>query len=50
MSQDINKIITCDHENCPYNNEKECGKEILYVDDIECIALAESEVNNEDSN
>lgn len=43
MSQDINIIITCDHTNCSYNHEKECGKEILYVDDLECIAQAESE-------
>jgi len=43
MSQDINIIITCDHTDCPYNHEKECGKEILYVDDVGCIAQAESE-------
>lgn len=43
MSQDVNIIVTCEYKNCPYNNEKECGKEILYVDDIECIAQAESE-------
>lgn len=43
MSQDINMIITCDRKGCPYNHEKECGKEILYVDDVECIAQAESE-------
>ena len=43
MSQDVNLIITCNHENCPYNHEKECGKDILYVNDAECIAQAESE-------
>ena len=49
MSQDINLIITCDYENCPYNHEKECGKDILYVDDTECIAQVESEdKGNED--
>lgn len=43
MSQDINLIITCDYENCPYNHEKECDKDILYVDDTECMAQVESE-------
>ena len=47
MSQDINIIITCVHADCPYNHEKECGKEILYVDDLKCVAQAESEDNNE---
>ena len=36
MSQDINIIITCGYTDCPYNQEKECGKEILYVNDTEC--------------
>lgn len=44
MSQNVNLIVTCDHENCPYNHEKECGKDILYVNDPECIAQAESEL------
>lgn len=43
MNQDVNLIITCDHTDCPYNYEKECCKGILYADDIECIAQAESE-------
>lgn len=44
MSQDINLIITCSYIDCPYNHEKECGKDILYANDTECIAQAESEV------
>ena len=44
MSQDINMIITCDHTDCPYNHKKECGKEVLYVNDPERIVQAESEV------
>lgn len=43
MSQDVNIIITCNHTDCHYNHEKECGKEVLFVDDEECIAQAESE-------
>ena len=43
MSQNVNLIVICDHKNCPYNQEKECGKDILYVNDPECIAQAESE-------
>ena len=42
MSQDVNLIITCGHVDCPYNYEKECGKDILYVNDPECIVQAES--------
>ena len=49
MSQDINLIITCDYENCPYNYEKECGKDILYVDDTECIAQAESDKESDNN-
>ena len=45
MSQDINIIVTCSYIDCPYNHEKECGKDILYVNDTECIAQAESEDN-----
>ena len=41
--QDVNLIVDCDHIECPYNCEGECGKDILYVDDPECKASAESE-------
>lgn len=43
MSQDVNLIVECDHTECPYNCEGECGKDVLYVDDLECKAQAESE-------
>lgn len=43
MSQDVNIIITCNHSDCPYNHEKECGKEILYANDMECMAQADEE-------
>ena len=43
MYQDINLIITCSQIDCLYNHEKECGKEVLYVDDPECKAQAEME-------
>lgn len=50
MNQDINLIINCDRIDCPYNHEKECGKDILYVNDKECIAQSESEESDADSN
>lgn len=43
MSQDINLIVTCSQIDCPYNHEKECSKEVLYINDSECIVQAESE-------
>lgn len=43
MSQDINLIVTCSQTDCPYNHEKECGKEVLYINDSECMAQVESE-------
>lgn len=43
MSQDVNMIIICNHMDCPYNHEKECGKEVLYINDAECYAQVESE-------
>lgn len=45
MSQDINIIVTCDYEDCPYNHEKECGKDILYVNDSECPVISEDKVS-----
>lgn len=45
MSQDINLVVTCSRIDCPYNHEKECGKEILYIDDPECVAQAEKEAS-----
>lgn len=43
MAQNVNMIIDCDYTSCPYNYEHECGKDVLYVDDSECIAQKESE-------
>lgn len=43
MSQDVNLIVECDHTECPYNCVGECGKDVLYVDDSDCKAQAESE-------
>ena len=34
MSQDVNLIVECDHTECSYNCEGECGKDVLYVYDI----------------
>lgn len=47
MSQDVDLIVTCNHENCPYNHEKECGKDVLFMDDPECMAQTESKENND---
>jgi len=41
MSQDVNQIVLCDHKDCPYCHCGECGKEILYWADDECIAQKE---------
>lgn len=38
MSQDVNLIVECDHTECTYNHEGECGKDVLFVDDPECKA------------
>ena len=37
MSQDVNLIITCDRTECPYNYEGECGKDVLYMNDKDCL-------------
>ena len=48
MSQDINLIVTCSRIDCPYNHEKECGKEVLYINDLECESQ-ESEDKKEET-
>ena len=40
ISQDINMIVLCNYKECQYCHEGECGKEVLYIEDSECIALA----------
>lgn len=40
----MNLIVECGYTECPYNCEGECGKDVLYINDLECKVLAESEV------
>lgn len=44
---DVNLIVECDYTECPYNCGGECGKDVLYVDDLECMAQVESEDKTE---
>ena len=39
MNQSINIIIICDQNDCRFCNEGECGKDILYCNDKECLKL-----------
>ena len=41
MAQNVNMIIDCDYTTCPYNIERECSKEVIFLDDSECIAQNE---------
>ena len=40
-SQDVNTIVWCKYRDCPYCHEGECGKEVLYWNDVECRAITE---------
>ena len=45
----VNFIITCNHTECKYCHEKQCGKSEIYLDDKECIALmSESDENGKE--
>lgn len=37
----VNVIITCNHKECPYCHEGECGKPVIEINDSECVALKE---------
>ena len=41
MAQNVNMIIDCDYTSCPYNYEHECGKDVIFLDDSDCIAQYE---------
>lgn len=43
MAQNVNMIIDCDYTSCPYNHEYECNKDLIFLDDSECIAQKKSE-------
>lgn len=47
--QDVNLIVTCNRSDCQYCYEGECGKDVLYINDGECLALAEGEDVNENN-
>jgi hypothetical protein len=46
-----NMIITSTHTDCKYCHEKECGKDAIYLDDAECLAIqkqkGEEDVQND---
>lgn len=35
----VNLIITCNNTECKYNNEGECGKPLIQLNDTECLEL-----------
>lgn len=39
----VNIIITCDHKDCKYCHEGECGKPIIKIDDSECKHISGKE-------
>ena len=45
MSQGVNLIITCDNKKCQYNYEGECGKDVLSIDDSDCLEQNKGETD-----
>ncbi len=41
-----NIIITCDHKECEYCHEGECGKDCIWIDDKECKYMSEKGKRN----
>ena len=43
----VNMIITCEHKECKYCHEGECGKPVIKINDTECLVMNEETADKE---